>query len=215
MPDIETLTAGPTLSQQIRETLIERIVSGELQPGERLVETRLAARFGTSQAPVREALRELATIGMVEVRPRRGTFVGPFVQQTLKESYIVRAALEESATRLTMLAGTLPYAALHEDVAQMHAAADAQDARGIVDASVSFHRNIVAAAGNDLLLRTWEGLQIAARTEVTLLAVELDLAAVADDHLQLLEAMIAEDIETACQHAREHQWVFAELPHGR
>src|SRR5262245_20210625 len=108
-----------TLAQQVRDLLVVDIVSGALVPGERLVETRLAARFGVSQAPVREALRELEAMRMVETRPRRGTFVRHFVQQTLRESYVVRAALEETATRLAMLAGAMPVAALHESVAAM------------------------------------------------------------------------------------------------
>lgn len=205
--------AGLPLSHQIREALVARIVSGELEPGERLVETRLAASFGTSQAPVREALRELASIGLVETRPRRGTFVRPFVQQTLKESYVVRAALEEAATRLTMLADTLPVDALRSDVDAMRAAAGADDPRGVAAASVAFHGHVVRSAGNELLTRSWEALEIPARTEVTLLAVDLDLTAIAGDHDRLLEVMLAGDVEAACRHAREHQWVFAELPH--
>src|SRR5215212_9355633 len=108
-----------TLSEQIRDSLVSRIVSGEIAPGERLVETRLAQTYGTSQAPVREALRELESMRMVETQPRRGTFVRHFIQQTLKESYVVRAALEEAATRLAMLAGAMPAAALHGEVAAM------------------------------------------------------------------------------------------------
>ncbi len=53
----------PTLSQQVRDGLVELIVSGRLKSGERLVETRIAADFGTSQAPVREALSELESLG--------------------------------------------------------------------------------------------------------------------------------------------------------
>ena len=202
-----------TLSRQIRDGLMREIVSGELSGGERLVETRLAARFGTSQAPVREALRELESIGMVEIRPRRGTFVRPFVQQTLRESYVVRAALEETATRLAMIAGTLPLDALAGDVQAMRAAAAAGDTAGVGSASVSFHRHVVHAAGNQLLERAWEGLQIEARTAVTLVAVDPDLAEIAEDHDDLRAAMASGDLEAACRHARDHQWAFADLPH--
>src|SRR5262245_19459106 len=85
-----------TLSHRIRDTLVRQIVSGELEPGERLVETRVAATFGTSQAPVREALRELETFVLVEIKPRRGSFVRSFVREALRESYVLRAALEET-----------------------------------------------------------------------------------------------------------------------
>src|SRR5262245_6807640 len=117
--------ARETLATRIRDSLVARIASGELEPGTRLVETAIATAYGTSQAPVREALRELEAMRMVEVRPRRGTFVRHFVQQTLRESYVVRAALEETATRLAMLNGAIPFAALHAEVDAMRAAAAA------------------------------------------------------------------------------------------
>jgi DNA-binding GntR family transcriptional regulator len=202
-----------TLSRQIRDALVRRIVSGELEPGERLVETRIAEDYGTSQAPVREALRELETIGLVEVRPRRGTFVRHFIQQTLRESYVVRAALEEAATRLALPAGTLPFDALRADVAAMRDAAARGDTQAIGAASVSFHRHVIVAAGNELLEHAWEALQIEARTAVTLLAVDPPLDEVADEHERLLEVLVAGDLDTACQLTRDHQWHYADLPH--
>jgi len=193
--------------------LVRRIVSGELEPGERLVETRIAEEYGTSQAPVREALRELEAIGMVETRPRRGTFVRHFIQQTLRESYVVRAALEEAATRLAMPAGRLPFDALAEDVEAMRRAAAAGDVQAIGSASVSFHRHVIDASGNELLKHAWEALQIEARTAVTLLAVEPDLTEVADEHDELLAVLRSGDLAAACQLTRDHQWHYADLPH--
>jgi len=202
-----------TLGRQIRDALVRRIVSGELEPGSRLVETRIAEEYGTSQAPVREALRELEAIGMVETRPRRGTFVRHFIQQTLRESYVVRAALEEAATRLAMPAEALPFEALRADVDAMREAARRGDAQAIGTASVSFHRHIIDAAGNELLKHAWEALQIEARTAVTLLAVEPDLDDVADEHEELLTVLRSGDMTAACQLTRDHQWHYADLPH--
>lgn len=202
-----------TLSRQIRDGLVRRIVSGELEPGERLVETRIAESYGTSQAPVREALRELEAIGMVETRPRRGTFVRHFIQQTLRESYVVRAALEEAATRLALPAGSLPVDALRADVARMREAARQGDLQAVGTASVSFHRHVVEAGHNELLTHAWESLQIEARTAVTLLAVEPHLDEVADEHEELLAALLSGDLAKACQLTRDHQWHYADLPH--
>jgi DNA-binding GntR family transcriptional regulator len=202
-----------TLGRQIRDGLVRRIVSGQLEPGSRLVETKIAEEYGTSQAPVREALRELEAIGMVETKPRRGTFVRHFIHQTLRESYVVRAALEETATRLAIPAGTLPFDALREDVMAMRRAAEHGDAQATGAASVSFHRHVIDAAGNDLLKHAWESLQIEARTAVTLLAVEPDLHEVADEHDKLLAVLGSGDLEAACQLTRDHQWHYADLPH--
>jgi DNA-binding GntR family transcriptional regulator len=202
-----------TLGRQIRDALVRRIVSGELEPGERLVETRIAEDYGTSQAPVREALRELEAIGMVETKPRRGTFVRHFIQQTLRESYVVRAALEETATRLAMPAGTLPFDTLHADVEAMRTAAVAGDLQAVGAASVAFHRHIIEAAGNELLKGAWEALQIEARTAVTLLAVEPDLPGVAEEHAELLTVLKSGNLAEACRLTRDHQWHYADLPH--
>ncbi len=66
------------LREQVKDVLLARIVSGELKPGERLVETRIAAELGTSQAPVREALRDLELLRLVESEPFRGARVREF-----------------------------------------------------------------------------------------------------------------------------------------
>jgi DNA-binding GntR family transcriptional regulator len=212
VPD-RSLLRRTTLSHEIREALIARIVSGDLAPGTRLVETRLAAEFGTSQSPVREALRDLEAIRLVEKQPNRGTFVCGFAEQTLRESYVVRAALEEAATRIVLLAGALPVAGLHEDVDRMARAAALGDAEACARASVSFHRRIVAAAHNDLLLQSWEGLWIDARTTATIVAAGLDLHEVAVEHERLLGVLAEQDVETACRATREHQGHYAGLRH--
>ncbi|MCO8273930.1 GntR family transcriptional regulator [Actinoplanes sp. TRM 88003] len=203
----------PTLSEGIRDGLVEMIVSGRIKTGERLIETRIAADFGTSQAPVREALRELEGLGLVESRPRRGRHVLPFVEQTLREAYVVRAALEETATRLAMLNHKLPLEDMREDVADMRRSAAGEDVRAMGLASTRFHRRVVLAAGNFLLERAWEALQIEARTAITLMVAEPDLGHVADEHADLLAVLEAGDVEAACLHTRSHQWAYADLPH--
>lgn len=212
-PRVAPPVSRMTLAQQIRESLVVRIVSGEIRPGERLVETRLASVYGTSQAPVREALRELEAMRMVETRPRRGTFVRHFVQETLRECYVVRAALEETATRLAMLSGTMPVAALRAEVKAMRAAARAGDPDAAARASVAFHRHVVDAARNELLKLSWEALRIEARTSVTMVAADVKLKDIAREHAALLTTIEAGDLETACREARDHQWHYADLPH--
>ncbi|WP_137293248.1 GntR family transcriptional regulator [Nocardioides dongxiaopingii] len=205
--------AKPTLSERIRDGLVEAIVSGDLESGERLVETKIAADYGTSQAPVREALRELEGLGLIESRPRRGRHVLPFVEQTLREAYVVRAALEEAATRLALIGGQLPWEALEADVVEMYRSAEGEDLHAMGVASSRFHRRIVQASGNLLLDRAWEGLQIEARTAIALVVAAPDLNRVAVEHADLLEVLRAGDVDRACLHARVHQWAYADLPH--
>jgi DNA-binding GntR family transcriptional regulator len=203
----------PTLSESIRDGLVELIVSGQLKTGERLVETKIAADFGTSQAPVREALRELESLGMIESRPRRGRHVLPFVEQTIREAYVVRAALEEAATRLAMLNGRLPLEEMQADVDDMYRSADLEDIHALGLASTRFHRRVVRASQNFLLERAWEGLQIEARTAIALVVIGPEFRHVADEHAELLQVLRVGDVDAACLHSREHQWTYADLPH--
>ena len=85
------------MSDRIRRVLAERIIGGALAPGERLVEMRIAEEFRTSQAPVREALRELETLRLVESEPYRGTRVREVGEREMAEAYAVRAVLEQAA----------------------------------------------------------------------------------------------------------------------
>ncbi len=219
IPYLETMPASHqtglrrTLSQQIRDTLVHQIVFGELGPGERLVETKVAAQFGTSQAPVREALRELEAFGLVEIKPRRGTFIRSSIREALRESYVLRAALEETATRLVLLTGSVPIDHLERDIAEMYRMAEKKDVEAVGVQTVAFHRHIIEAAGNDLIARTWENLQIEAWTSVTMLASTPELTTIADDHQALLDSLTSGDFDIACNLARQHQWGYAELPH--
>src|SRR5438094_10451183 len=85
--------------EEIREQLIDDILSGRLAPGSRITETRLAQQFGVSQAPVREALRDLELFGFVVSSPFRGTQVRKISTDDLLEIYPLRAAIEGVAAR--------------------------------------------------------------------------------------------------------------------
>ena len=80
------------LREQVKELLLERILRGEVQPGERLVETRIAQELGTSQAPVREALRDLELLRVVESEPFRGARVRAISAEEMAEIYQIGRA---------------------------------------------------------------------------------------------------------------------------
>ena len=200
------------LRHQIKEAIIERIVNGTLRSGDRLVEMKIAAEFGTSQAPVREALRELEAIGFVTSTPHRGAFVRDFWRQGLREFYAVRGALEESATRAAMPLPERDIARLEQQLEAMHAAALAKDLDGIAAHSVAFHEIIVQAARIELLHTVWKSLCIETRTTVTLVAAGENLVELADSHRALIDTIKSGDVEAACRAAREHQDIFEHLP---
>ena len=203
------------LAAQIRDVLIERVRLGQIAPGERLVELAIAREFGTSQAPVREALRMLEAVGLLESVPHRGTRVRTLSERELFEGYVTRALLEEGAAR---------YAAAHvfarspEAVAELRAATEAQleaaragDLPAVARHNAAFHRRVVAAAGNRALATSWEALGIESRGTVTLTRKAYDIVAATRQHEPILDALSAGDGETAGRLIREHGLFFARL----
>jgi DNA-binding GntR family transcriptional regulator len=202
------------LREQVKELILERILNGSYKPGERLVETRIAAELGTSQAPVREALRDLEILRFVESEPFRGSRVRKISQEELIEIYPVRAAIEEVAAReaATRLDGDVD--ALEAELDAMHRAADENDLHARVEHDVAFHRLIVEASGNAILLETWLSLGIGPRTIVTALRTGLDGHEIAERHRPVLEALRARDPEVAGAALRRHVEQYGELLKG-
>jgi DNA-binding GntR family transcriptional regulator len=192
------------LREQIRELLLERILKGELQSGDRIVELQLAQEFGTSQAPVREALRELQSLGFVEHEPYRGSRVRRITEEELAEIYPVRAALEELAAQeaASRLDGKVEE--LEREFEAMREAADRDDLQDLAAHDAAFHRLIVEAAGNKVLLDTWRTLRVEARVVVTALKTDIDLQELAELHRPLLEALKEGSPEKAGGALRQH-----------
>jgi DNA-binding GntR family transcriptional regulator len=196
------------LSMRIRNALLERIVGGHYRPGDRLVELQLAREFGSSQAPVREALHALEKAGLVTIRPRRGSFVNDYHARTQHELYYVRGALEEAAVRLAVAHLKRDVSVLRGHLDGMREAARAHDIEACLHHSVWFHRTIMCAADNELLLRMWESLHVELHSRKTLLQPNIDMHAVAESHMPILEAIAAGDTELAARLSREHQAYF-------
>ncbi|HUB94868.1 MAG TPA: GntR family transcriptional regulator [Stellaceae bacterium] len=98
-PSAQTRAVPETRSDALRRQLADEIITGQLRPGERLDERELAARFGLSRTPVREALRQLAAIGLADLRPHRGVIVARPDDSHLAETFELMADLESLCTR--------------------------------------------------------------------------------------------------------------------
>ena len=190
--------------EQIKDVLAQRILEGYYEPGQRLIELRIAEEFGVSQAPVREALRELEILRLVESEPFRGARVRALRADEITESYPVRAALEELAAKLAAarLAGRA--APLRAEIDAMRAAAGDGDLRAFVRHDVAFHRVFVEASANRTLVDVWESLHVDLRTRFTLIQRLEDLAEVAESHTPIMDALDAGEAERAGRLVREH-----------
>lgn len=194
--------ARKSTSDRVREVLMKRILDGHYAPGDRIVELDVARGLGTSQAPVREALRELQGLRLVEVRPYRGARVREVSDEEVRESFDVRAVLEEFACRRA--ADRIDLGALRAAIQEMRAAADPRDCDAFVHADLAFHRSIVGAADHGTLLRVWESVGIEVWIRVLLKRSGVDLGPVAEAHVPILAALEAGDAETAAGLLRRH-----------
>jgi DNA-binding GntR family transcriptional regulator len=198
--------------ERVKDVILQRIVSGNYAPGSRLVETRIAQELGVSQAPVREALRDLEQLGCIVHEPFRGCSVRAFSAEELLEAFPVRAALEALAARLAAERISEPeLLRLAELLETMRDAARRDDAHGQSQANASFHATIVRAASNVTLERQWALLEPYSRTYLTVSRSSLDLLALSERHIPILDALRARDPDAAAEAMHQHLMDAAEL----
>ena len=204
-------------SESLREALEELIAVGELAPGTHLDETELAARFGVSRTPIREALIQLASEGVIDIRPRRGAIVAQASPARLVEMFEVMAELEAMCARLAARRMTpADHLALSDAHHACEAARDAVDPDDYYYRNETFHRTIYAASRNQFLIEEAERLHRRLRPYRRLqLRVRDRVATSYSEHDAIVQALHAGDADRSAQLAREHVLVqgqrFADL----
>jgi len=204
------------LSDQVKAALLDDILSGKYQPGDRIVESQIAKSMGISQSPVREALRDLVAMRFVEVEPHKGARVRKIDQREIMQIYPVRASLEELAGRLATDKLIDELNDLEKAVEKMTRAFKNGDARKMAHWDVHFHRTIIEASGNDILIESWNALMIEARTFVTLSNLikhrpDLNLA---DWHDPIIDALREGDAANCGAVMRKHVEEFGKVMQG-
>lgn len=140
------------LRERVLDELRQRILTGSYPPGERLTEERLADDFGVSRSPVREALRVIATEGLVRLNPRRGAQVSTPDADSARDLLQVRARLEPLAARLAAERATAAdIAALRELLEQSRLATDAKDLDAVAELNTRLHMEVVRIADSHWL----------------------------------------------------------------
>jgi DNA-binding GntR family transcriptional regulator len=155
---VERRLAGPgSRQEQVYDHLKRTILSGEIKPGERLLETQLAQSLGVSRIPVREAIRKLERDGLVVVFPRRGIYASSLGPRDIDDVYAVRAVLEGLAARLAAEHRTdEQLARLDAIVAEMKEQADRADSNGLFATGRRFHELVLEASANAKLVPLME-----------------------------------------------------------
>ena len=145
-------TDNPTLAEKLASAIADGILDGSLPPGLRLDEASLAQQHGVSRTPVREALRQLATSGLIDMRPRKGAVVSKATPDEVEKLFVAMAEMEATCARLAAMSMTpverRRLQARHE---AMLALANAGNPDAYSDANVAFHLAIYAGAHNEPL----------------------------------------------------------------
>jgi DNA-binding GntR family transcriptional regulator len=202
------LEKRPLYREQIRHAINKAIISGELKPGDRIVETKWARELGVSQSPVREAIRELEMIGLVENVPYQGCFVRKITRKELLDSYKVRMCLEllgiqEAAEGIN----DKHIEELQNILKEMEQAAAEQNFMLYIKKDVSFHKKILEISENELLVRTWEQCNFTHSTYIGTMISQKTLEQLSVRHEELFNALSSRDLnrakEAVCRHFEE------------
>ena len=143
---VENITS---VVNRIERELEELILTGEFGPGDRIKENAVAARFGVSRAPVREACRSLQRDGLLHIVPNQGSFVRVLSLVEIVNLFDIRACLGRLAGELAAAAITrADVQELRDLIAAMEAASQAADAGRYIELNITFHAKLYAATGN-------------------------------------------------------------------
>ncbi|NUR91411.1 MAG: GntR family transcriptional regulator [Nonomuraea sp.] len=192
-----------TARETVYATLKERIIEGELSPGERLIERDLAAELDVSRVPVREALSRLEAERLVVLVPRQGVLVSPFTPADVEDFFDVRESLEVLAARLAAeRADEEGLATLRDALERAEEATRSGDPSRIARVNAEFHTTVVRLSGNALLIDMMRPLE--ARLRWLFRLTRLDAEEQRSEHHGLYDAISRGDADAAGEHVLRH-----------
>lgn len=193
----------PTFREAAYQAIKQAILAGQIEPGQPLVEERLATMLQISRTPVREALILLEQQSLVVSYPNRGYFVQAFTEEDVREIFSMRANLENFAAELNIDRFTEDdYLTLEGMITRQKAAIETGDFKHVRSIDMGFHRYIVSFSGHSRLLRSWseQVAQVAALLHLRAEGFEYDEMRAAEDHMLIVEAYRARDLAAVMRH---------------
>ena len=203
----ERIEKPELLVEHVVEQITTAILNGELHPGDKLVEEKLGAQLGVSRVPVREALRQLELLGLVEKQPYHGTFVSQIEERDIVELHELRLVLESLAARSLGQQPTPEIAvALNQIIEDMQQAAAQNDRRRMIELDADFHDALIRLSGNKLLNDVWEPVSVKMRRFMMLkrFHTHKTIEAVIPPHQAIVEKIAAADPEGAEKAVQAH-----------
>lgn len=203
--DKNILMKKTSYGEEIRQILLDAIMEGELKPGERIVETRWAKKLGVSQAPVREAIKQLESVGLVENVPFQGAFVSEITTKDVCDAYLVRIQLEslgmQDAVKYVNEENILPIEASFN---AMEKAAKENDFNTYIDEDVKFHELIMDLSPNKFLRKMWKICNVREWTVIGTRMSQFDLAELSKRHSAIYKALKERDEKMLVHQSRRH-----------
>lgn len=194
------------LREVVFNTLRYAILHGDLKPGERLMEVKLADMLGVSRTPVREALRRLEKEGLVEVIPRRGAMVAEIDEKSMTDVLVVRKALEELAIKIACDNITQnEIQRLKEVTDELEMAIDRNYLEQIAALDVKFHDIIFNATDNARLIQILNNLREQMfRYRLEYVKMEEERETILKEHRAIIKALEEHDSDRASEVIKKH-----------
>ena len=200
---------------QIADSIRNMIVAGDLNPGDRIVESRFARQIGVGQPTVREALVALEHQGLVVRKANQGCVVTTFTRKEIAQMLRIRAELETLAVELAIEnAGEGEIRRLLDITAEMKDAAQVRDATRFFAVDVRFHETLWKLSGNSLLPRLLEQVLMPLLAFLFIRNLrehqQIDLGGSAEAHVEIVQAILRRDRKKARSVMRDKLEMFAE-----
>ena len=194
------------LRDVVFNTLRQAILTGELKPGERLMEIHLANRLGVSRTPIREAIRKLELEGLVTMIPRRGAEVAQITEKSMKDVLEVRRTLDALSAELACeRISAEEEEALKKACLNFEAAVKTKDTKAIAKADVAIHDIIAAATGNQRLIQLINNLaEQMYRYRFEYIKDASQHERIIEEHRIIYESIVKKDKEAAAEMAKTH-----------
>lgn len=208
MPESPSLgpLKAPTFVDHVVSAIVSRAALGKILPGSRINELGLAKELGISRAPIREALRMLVALGVVENTPYQGMRLAPLTPERVRQINKVRLELERLSLReaADLVRGEQLQSALQNILEDMRTAARKEDRLALATLDADFHETLMRAANNPVLLKLWQMLRPQLVIIFGLATLKKSLRKVVDEHRTLLAALNSFNADKVAGLMEEH-----------
>jgi serine phosphatase RsbU (regulator of sigma subunit) len=207
---VSVVGANGDLNEVGRVRLTRELFCGQYRPGQRVRLREIAAKYGLDNDAVLKLFTEFQSLGLIALTGKFSAVLHSPNAKEMLEAYEIRAALEEIAGRTAAEVLNENTAGLQKELAGMRTAVSIGDLDGYAEHDAKFHKSILQASGNRVLLQAWEGLAFDVRIRISIDKVSKDLDEVVESHQPIIDALHNGRAREASLLLRNHVETFAE-----